>query len=215
MPKVDPSYLDARRREILEAAIRCFSRQGFHRTTMRDIVRESKRSPGAIYNYFKSKEDIIEAVASERHLRERAAIAVARDEPHGVEAFRRIREAFFGPLRDPKDRRRRRVSIQMWAEAQRNPRVLGLVRRGIDQPRRLLATMIGDAQRRREVSRDLDPDAVARFMVAVFHGFVLQLEWDEHVAVEPFVEVLDLCLKQLFGAEAQGPKRRRSRKLAK
>jgi hypothetical protein len=35
-----------------------FSRDGFHCTTMQDIVPESGLSPGAIYNYFKSKEGL-------------------------------------------------------------------------------------------------------------------------------------------------------------
>jgi AcrR family transcriptional regulator len=209
MPRVDQAYLDARRGEILEAAVRCFSRQGFHRTTMRDIVRESKRSPGAIYNYFKSKEDIIESIASERRARERDMIAAARDEATTVDVFRRIREAFFSPLKDPAERRRRRVGIQMWVEAQRNPRILDLVRRGVDEPRRLLAALIADAQRRGEISREVDPEAFARFIMAVFQGFVLQLDWDDTVAVEPFVAVVDLCVRQLFGTPAR--KRRRAR----
>jgi AcrR family transcriptional regulator len=202
VPRVDQAYLDARRGEILKAALRCFARQGFHRTTMRDIVRESKRSPGAIYNYFKSKEDIIEAVADERHARERAAIGAARGESNTVERFRRILLDFFGPLEDPRERQRRRVSIQMWAEAQRNPRVLALVRRGVDEPRRLLGTLIAEGQRRREIPRRLDPDATARFMMAVFHGFVLQIDWDERVAVGPFAQVLDRCVRQLFAARS-------------
>jgi AcrR family transcriptional regulator len=212
MPRVDQAYLDARRAEILEAAIRCFARQGFHRTTMRDIVQESKRSPGAIYNYFKSKEDIIEAVASERHARERATIVAARDEANAGDVFRRIREAFFSPLKNKAERRRRRVGIQMWAEAQRDPRIHAIVRRGVDEPRRLLGSLIRSAQGRGEISRELDADALARFLMAVFHGLVLQLDWDERVAVEPFVEVLDLWVQSLVSPRSQRPRRQGPRR---
>jgi TetR/AcrR family transcriptional regulator, transcriptional repressor of aconitase len=48
MPKVSQAYWDARRAQILDAAIVCFARQGFHRATMDDIVHQSKLSPGAI-----------------------------------------------------------------------------------------------------------------------------------------------------------------------
>ncbi len=50
---------------FLRAAVVCFAREGFHRTTIQDIVHESKLSPGAIYRYFASKEDIIVAIADE------------------------------------------------------------------------------------------------------------------------------------------------------
>lgn len=44
-------------------------------------------------------------------------------------------------------------------------------------------------------------------MIAVFHGFVLQAEWDHHVAVEPYVEVLDICLQRMLGGTASKPGR--------
>jgi AcrR family transcriptional regulator len=202
MPKVSAAYREARRQQILEAAVVCFSREGFHRTTMPDIVAESALSPGAIYNYFEGKEEIITAIADDRHSRERTLIARAREESTVLGAFRRIRDGFFAPLKDPRERRRRRVSIQLWAEAQRNPRILTLVRRGVDEPRRLLATLIAEGQRRHEIAADLDPEATARFMMAVFHGFVLQLEWDARTPVEPYVALLDICMARLFADQA-------------
>ncbi len=49
----------------------CFAREGFHRTTMQDIFREADLSPGAVYSYFEGKDELIEAIADERHARER------------------------------------------------------------------------------------------------------------------------------------------------
>lgn len=45
--------------KILQAAIRCFSRNGFYRTTIDDIAGELGVSKGAIYYYFQNKSDII------------------------------------------------------------------------------------------------------------------------------------------------------------
>ena len=53
----------SRRNQILDAAQRCFKKQGFHKTTLRDIAQEFGMSAGHIYNYFSNKEAIIEALA--------------------------------------------------------------------------------------------------------------------------------------------------------
>ncbi|HVN85989.1 MAG TPA: TetR/AcrR family transcriptional regulator [Candidatus Binatia bacterium] len=198
MPKVSQAHRDARRRQILDAAVACFAREGFHRTTMQEIIAESKLSAGAIYNYFTSKDQIIAAIANDRHMHERAAIREAQRATSVGDALAHVRDAFFGHLDDARERRRRRVSIQLWAEAQRDPRIHRLVRRGIDRPRALLQALIARGQRRHEIPRELDPDATARFMIAAFHGFVLQLDWDPHAAVVPYRTVLDTCLQRLL-----------------
>ena len=59
MPRVSDEYMARRREEILAAAKACFAREGFHATSMRDIYRECGLSPGAVYNHFASKEEIV------------------------------------------------------------------------------------------------------------------------------------------------------------
>lgn len=56
----------SRRNQILDAAQRCFKKQGFHKTTLRDIAQEFGMSAGHIYNYFSDKEAIIEALVELR-----------------------------------------------------------------------------------------------------------------------------------------------------
>jgi len=211
MPRVSQAYLAARRDEILAAAISCFARSGLHRATMQDIVRESGLSPGAIYNYFSSKDEIVEAIAGERRSRERAFIAEAQTLKDVAAVVTHIRRAFFDPLRDPRERRRRRVGIQLWAEAQRSPKIHRMVRRGIDGPLHLLTSLLARAQRRGEIARDFDAKALARMMVAVFQGFVLQLEWDRSVKVEPYVALLDLCVARLLRPARGRARRTRAR----
>jgi TetR/AcrR family transcriptional regulator, transcriptional repressor of aconitase len=57
VPKVSEQYLQDRCSEILDAAAVCFARSGFHKATMRDIVRESGLSAGAIYICFQQAGD--------------------------------------------------------------------------------------------------------------------------------------------------------------
>ncbi|MCX7983417.1 MAG: TetR/AcrR family transcriptional regulator [Bacteroidetes bacterium] len=53
---------DTAKNEILEASKRVFQRWGFKKTTMDDIARESGKAKSSLYYYFKSKDDIIDAL---------------------------------------------------------------------------------------------------------------------------------------------------------
>jgi AcrR family transcriptional regulator len=53
-----PDVSAERRAQIIEAALACFSRKGYHNTTMDDIVAESGLSKGSLYWYFESKDDL-------------------------------------------------------------------------------------------------------------------------------------------------------------
>ena len=56
-----PDVSEERRAQIIQAALACYARQGYVNTTMDDIVAESGLSKGAIYWYFKSKDDLFQA----------------------------------------------------------------------------------------------------------------------------------------------------------
>src|SRR5437667_11711573 len=73
MPKLKPAELEQRRREIIDAARRCFLRRGFHRATTDEICRETGITPGGLYHHFRNKEDVIKAVvrdSAEQWIRE-------------------------------------------------------------------------------------------------------------------------------------------------
>jgi len=199
MPRVSAAHLERRRRQILDAATACFARDGFHRATMQDVVREARLSPGAIYRYFASKDDIIEAITAERHEGERAAM-LAASAVGGVSGLRALARELFASLARPDERRSRRVAVQMWAEALRNPRIHRVARQGVDGPRRALAVLVREAQRRGDVPTMLDPDAGARAMIALFQGFVLQQALDPRVDVDGYVATIELVLDAISGA---------------
>ena len=67
MPKVSEEHKEARKRQILEAAVYCFAEKGFHPTTMQDICKRAELSPGAVYLYFPGKEQLIEALVDFLH----------------------------------------------------------------------------------------------------------------------------------------------------
>src|ERR1700720_2467134 len=58
-----------RRSQILDAAVVCFAKHGFHQASMHDISTEAGISVGLIYRYFQNKEAVISAMA-DRHKKE-------------------------------------------------------------------------------------------------------------------------------------------------
>lgn len=72
-----------RRRQILDAAVRVFARQGFHASRVSDIADEAGVAYGLLYHYFRSKDELLDTVFSERWELMLAAIreADARDAP--------------------------------------------------------------------------------------------------------------------------------------
>jgi AcrR family transcriptional regulator len=190
MPKVSQSHLEARRQQILDAAVGCFSRHGFHPTTMQDLIRESGLSAGAIYTYFASKEELIEAIAERRHARELALIEKAGSDGEITNTVERLIQSFFRLLIDNKEKRERRLAVQLWGEALRNPRVLRTVRKGVDEPRKMLIRLLQQARDHGDLLPQCDPEAMARTMIALFQGLVLQLAWDPSLEVEPLLEIV-------------------------
>jgi AcrR family transcriptional regulator len=197
MPKISPSRREARREEILAAALDCFAENGFHQSGMAEIVRRSGMSHGAVYGYFHSKDDIIEALADDRHSREAIlnAAAASDDALAGLIALTR---AYAASLADPSIELRRRVGVHGWAEALRNPRVRARVVEGIDIPRSLIAGLVKRAQSAGRLAPDIDADALARSLVALFQGFTLQVAWGEPVDLDACAEIVARVLRALL-----------------
>src|SRR5258708_12818157 len=63
MPKTSAAAKEARRTQILDAAVRCFAQTGYYATTIEDVVRETGLSRGALYLYFPSKEALYLAIS--------------------------------------------------------------------------------------------------------------------------------------------------------
>ena len=186
MPKITDIKREERRQQILDAALRCFSRDGFHATTTADIVRESGVSQGTLYLYFATKDDIVVALADDRHQGEAFLNALAQSEQDPVAGLMLLVELYGKGLSDQRRMDMRRVGIQGWAEALRNPRIHGSVVEGFSSVRAAIAQLIERGQRAGQVRPEVEPDAAARAMVAIFQGLVLQLAWGETVNLAAF-----------------------------
>jgi AcrR family transcriptional regulator len=190
MPRVDDAYLQSRRRQIMDAAIACFAREGFHRTTMQDIVAESGLSAGAIYRYFPAKEDIVAAIAAEHHAREAAVLTNAKGATAAGEVLRELARVSLGRLADPAEQRWRRVTVQLWGEALRDDQVMEVVRSGLDEPIEIIAELLRRGQQDGDVPAGIDPHSAARVCAAIFQGVVLQQAWEPGLDIDGYIDAV-------------------------
>lgn len=160
MPKVSEEHLANRRQQILDAAANCFARNGFHRTSMQDIVKESGISAGLIYRYFAGKDDMIIAIVEDWH-EKRAAALTSTDYLDLLRA-----------IASPEAAQQRNLSMQSWAETVREPRIRALAKEGVDETIKAL---------------DL-PESLVRVGIAIYQGLLLQSSWDDDLDVDAFLE---------------------------
>jgi TetR/AcrR family transcriptional regulator, transcriptional repressor of aconitase len=193
MPKVSEEHLAARRRQILDAAAACFARDGFHRTSMQDIVKESGISAGLVYRYFTGKDDVIAAIVTEWH-DQRQIFATGTVDQRAAAYLDYLRA-----VGDPEQADRLRLGVQIWAEAVRNPRIRELSRRNVDDPRAAVTEALAALPTALDPDA-LDPDALARILIAIYQGLLVQTVWDETVDNEAYVRTVGAILGALIGS---------------
>ena len=92
----DPDLIRDRREQLIRAALEVFQEKGFHATTVRDIGRAAGLTQGTIYNYVRSKEDILFLVCDRviaEYIASMEAVATTGD------PTARLREALRGVTR--------------------------------------------------------------------------------------------------------------------
>lgn len=185
MPRVSQEHRDARRQQILDAARRCFIRNGFHATTMQDVFRESGLSAGAVYGYFKSKKELIAAIAA-------VNLGVAGD------VFDDLDETDPPPLgeligtfthrlweRNGETDLAKLVG-QVWAEAIRSPEIAEIFQQKLHIALNPLSRAVRIYQDAGRLSAEIDPEVLASTVAAFIQGFMLQLAMRDDVDVADF-----------------------------
>ncbi|WP_426614191.1 TetR/AcrR family transcriptional regulator [Bradyrhizobium sp. McL0616] len=165
MRKVDPVKHERKRGEILGAAIRCFTRDGFRGASTTDICTEAGISPGHLYHYFPSKVAIIEAMID---------MGLARTAKHfeKILAAPDVIEALLTDIEETSLRFRpaQILNLDALAEAGRNPEFAKIFERHTEAVRCMWSDFLRRAQSQGRVDAGLDPDATANLLIAIIDG---------------------------------------------
>jgi AcrR family transcriptional regulator len=174
MPKVTDAHRAARRRQILDAASRRFVRNGFHATSMQDVLQEAGLSAGAVYRYFPSKAAIVAAIAEETVgdvIQVIDDIAGAEPAPPVEETMARVLDAVdahTGPQGNA------RIAMQVWAEALREPALADLVQVTYARIRSRFVELAKRAQEAGRIPADADPEHAGTVLFGMVPGYILQ-----------------------------------------
>lgn len=198
MPKVTEAHVAARRGQIIEAACRCFINKGFRQTTVRDICAEAGLSAGAVYGYFKSKEELVEAMAQLGRENTRALFGDIDPAERVTRALAVQLANAMRALNTKEGAEGARLDLQLWGEALSNPQLHRLFLEAFETLNEPFAESVRCGQERGEINKDLDARAAARVVSAICLGFVVQKAMDPDADFERFVEVLSAMVEGDF-----------------
>lgn len=172
VPRVSEDHLTARREQILVAARACFLRKGLHNTSMQDLIKEAGLSVGAVYRYFKSKDEIIAAIAGgvvggiSRRIDEIATQQLPLLESLSV-LLDVIDEQTGADGAFP-------IALQVWAESTVDPAIQTIVYERYTGLRASVRVLVAQAAERGELPPGADLDDVTSAFYALIPGYGLQ-----------------------------------------
>ena len=172
MPKVTQAHLDARRQQILDAAWACFARKGYHQTTMQDICQQSELSPGAIYRYFPSKEDIRTAVWDRNRDWARDLLETARSQAkEPLDTLEVIGQTMWlSYFNGPTFETMARVEIENWPEILRDKDLLDDRRKELTFWRTVVTELLSEAKEKGQLKAETDPGNLASLVICAYEG---------------------------------------------
>ncbi len=191
----NPDLADRRRRQIMDAALACFRRRGFHQTSMQEICAEAGLSAGALYRYFPAKTDIITAIAeADRRENEGLLRAMASSNDLVGSILHVVHECYTDMMVNGDAP----LVAEVLAEAMRD-QAFGARLRSVSFA---TETQIADAVRRHQREGRCDPtlnaDAAARLILGALDGMAFRFHTLGEGGLERIIEDLRVFLDRLL-----------------
>jgi len=183
------------RQRILDAAMRCFSDSGFHNASMQQICAAANMSPGGVYRYFASKDEIIGAIFEHVHARntqyfERMAAEGATLDSFCEVGFSCLRELTGGPESG--------MFCEVFAEAQRNPQLRVVFEAKYNQALGQLCAALSHLQSIGEIDKSLEVSVVATLLMAIGDGLIVRKRVDQELKFETLWPALRALITRML-----------------
>ena len=181
MPRITEERREARRQQILDAARAGMLEHGLEAVSMEMIIARSGLSTGAVYRYFKGKDEIIEAaiVTAARQIGAAVAPILASTDPGPPsQLLEKLLTAWITYSRSGVGAAagidRMPTALHGWSYAQTDPELKAALQVGLRGFRELCVPIIKRWQTDGVVAANGDPDALAQLILSIWLGFVAQ-----------------------------------------
>ncbi|MDO4769896.1 MAG: TetR/AcrR family transcriptional regulator [Brachymonas sp.] len=201
MRTLDPEKQEAKRRHIMDAAIRCFGKNGFHGTSTNQICAEAGMSPGNLFHYFPSKQALIAAIIESEHALYAARFAELRAEPDAFVALEKIARAVLDQCSNPLHAR---LWLEIAAESAANEEIGQTMAACIASYQKDLAALVRRGQAAGQIAADLKPKDVAMWLLAMSDGFAVQMLGRGSDSLAKHTEVLVPLVRRLLMPQSGG-----------
>ena len=174
MPKVSQEHRQVQRARVLKAAHICFSRNGFHQTSMDDILAEANMSAGALYLYFKGKDEIIEAIAANSVTHISKAINLDEHNLENFYSFSAVLEEIFLAVDQLVKGGFGRSALVVWGEAQTDKNLKKIVSKQIDLLRANMTELARLCKKAGLIESKKSPTEIGKVIFGLLPGYILQ-----------------------------------------
>jgi AcrR family transcriptional regulator len=188
------SKTEARRQQILDAMCHCVRRDGFHGASMAEIAKAAGLSVGQIYRYFANKEAMISALVGQDLVTMREKFAQILATPGS--AVDTIIESCAEGLERNYDPDRAALTLEVLAEAARNPKVAAMVRDADSQERDLVLKLLSAV--RRPGWSQAEFEARGEMLSMLFDGMIIRSVNNPDVDRSAMKAVLQSVLRGLL-----------------
>jgi AcrR family transcriptional regulator len=185
---------ETRRQQILDAACDCVRQAGFHGASMAEIAKAAGLSVGQIYRYFENKEAIISAIVARDLVEMREKFAEMESRPGDL--LDSMSEHLPEAVDKCFDLGRAALSLEVLAEAARNPKVAAILR-AADEQERVYARAMLDRSRKPEWS-EAEFEARCEVLGLLFDGMIMRAVNHPDTDREALVGVLRATIRQLL-----------------
>lgn len=154
--------------KLITAAATCFAEKGFSATSVREISNRAGISQGAMYTYFKSKDDLIKAIV----LEEQNSALTAHNAPSNGTYFERLCAQVTSCISDVGYPVTHQLWVEIMAESARNPELQKTYISSDTIMRQSIAGIIVDGIAAGEFRRDISLEEVTIILFAIIDGLI-------------------------------------------